>query len=59
LFSPLWLAQLKFQELHRFRHAPLLLGGVLGASAKLDWAIAVVVSFHQETTDTLAAFAAL
>ena len=44
---------------HRFRYAPLLLGCVLGARTKLDGAIAVVVSFHQETADALAISRAL
>jgi hypothetical protein len=44
---------------HRFCVAQLLCGSVLGASAKLDGASAVVVSFHQETADALAVFAAL
>jgi hypothetical protein len=43
----------------RFRHAPCLLGCVLGAGAKLDGAHIVVVSFHGKTTDALAVSAAL
>jgi hypothetical protein len=43
----------------RFRHAPFLLGCVLRTRTKLDSAIAVVVSFHQETTDALAVSDAL
>jgi hypothetical protein len=44
---------------YRFRHASFLLCGVLGASAKLDRAFAVVISFHRVTADALAVFAAL
>ena len=44
---------------HRFRNAPFLLGCVLGASAKLDWAVAVVVSFHGKTAYAPAVPAAL
>src|ERR1700693_336352 len=44
---------------HRFRHASVLFGCVLGTRAKFDRAIAVVVSFHRQTADTVAVFAAL
>jgi hypothetical protein len=44
---------------HRFCNAPLLLGCVLGARTKLDWAIAVVVSFHGQTTAAFAVPTAL
>lgn len=44
---------------HSLRYAPLLLGCVLGASAKLDGAVAVVVSLHGETADAFAVLAAL
>ena len=44
---------------HRFRHPSFLFGCVLGTRAKFDRAIAVVVSFHRQTADTVAVFAAL
>jgi hypothetical protein len=44
---------------HRFCNAPLLLGCVLGARTKFDWAIAVVVSFHGQTTAAFAVPTAL
>jgi hypothetical protein len=44
---------------HRFSNAPLLLGCVLGTSAKLDGASAMVVSLHGDSADALAVSLAL
>ena len=44
---------------HRFRDSSFLFGCVLGTRAKFDRAIAVVLSFHRQTADTVALFAAL
>jgi hypothetical protein len=44
---------------HRFRQALLLFDSVLGARAKFDRAIAVVVSLHRQTANTVAFLTAL
>jgi hypothetical protein len=44
---------------HRFCDASFLFGCVLGTRAKFDRAVAVVVSFHRQTADTVAVFDAL
>jgi hypothetical protein len=44
---------------HSLRNASLLLGCVLGAGAKLDWAIGVVVPLHGKTAAAFAIFATL